>query len=156
MQEHWQQPDIIRLSRTMTESYQQLLKATLAPDLPENGEQLAHALYHAPFALLAHDGSADPRFTYANLTAQTLWELPWERFVGMPSRLSAEPDLREVRAAMLERVTRDGYIDDYSGVRISATGKRFRLGRTIVWNLLSETGERCGQAAIFADWEALR
>ena len=36
-----------------------------------------------------------------------------------PPRLSAEA-LREERQALLDRVTRNGFIDDYSGIRISA------------------------------------
>lgn len=155
MENPWQQREIIALSCRMAESYQQLLGHRLTADLPENGAQLAHLLYHAPFVLLAHDGGDDPRFIYANLSAQQLWEMPWEQFIGLPSRLSAEPDLRDVRAEMLKRVTRDGYIDDYSGVRISATGQRFTLGRTVVWNLLTDNGERCGQAATFSDWSML-
>ena len=44
---------------------------------------------HAPFGLLAHDTSADPRFVYANSTAQGCFGYAWEEFVGLPSRLSA-------------------------------------------------------------------
>ena len=73
----------------------------------------------------------------------------------MPSRLSAEPDLRSERAALMARVTRDGFIDDYSGVRVSATGRRFRIQKATVWNLDDDAGTRHGQAAAFSDWAFL-
>jgi hypothetical protein len=50
-------------------------------------------------------------------------------------------------------VTRQGFIDDYSGVRISKSGRRFRIARATVWNLIATDGCRCGQAAMFSRWE---
>lgn len=50
---------------------------------------------NAPFALLAHDRSEDPRFFYANNTAQACFGYSWQEFIGMPSRLSAEAPNRE-------------------------------------------------------------
>lgn len=151
----WQNESVIELSQTLCQSFQQILDRDL-DNFPADPAALAQALYHAPYAVLAHDGGGDPKFTYANLTAQSLWETPWHDFIGMPSRYSAEPDLREVRSQMLERVRRDGYIDDYSGIRISKSGKRFELGSTIVWNLLNHNGEKCGQAATFNQWSHLK
>lgn len=151
----WQTPEIVNLSHIIVQSFYDRLRSPLLPDLTDlSPEQLAQTLYEAPVVVLAHDGGQDPRFTYANVTAQRLWEMPWDTFIGMPSRLSAEPDLREVRAAMLARVQRDGYIDDYQGIRISSTGQRFELGKTIVWNL-QESAQFCGQAATFSDWTML-
>jgi hypothetical protein len=46
-------------------------------------------------------------------------------------------------------VGRDGFIDDYAGTRISATGRRFRIERAVVWNLIDAAGVRHGQAAMF-------
>jgi MEKHLA domain len=117
----------------------------------------AHArrLYEAPFVVLSHDAGDDPRFTYANLTAQRLFERPWDSLVGLPSRLSAEADEREARAVLLERVRRDGFIDDYTGIRVARSGHRFRIAATTVWNLEDATGRRVGQAAMFSAWVAL-
>ena len=58
----------------------------------------------------------------------------------------------EERARLLDRVTRDGWINDYEGVRISATGKRFRISNAAVWNLTDIRGNALGQAAAFTDW----
>ena len=61
----------------------------------------------------------------------------------------------EVRAALLQRVTAHGYIDDYSGVRIAANGQRFRIRQAVVWNIVDENGVYCGQAASFDQWDDL-
>jgi hypothetical protein len=53
---------------------------------------------------------------------------------------------------LLERVTRDGFIADYSGIRIAASGRRFRIERAVVWNLIDADGTRHGQAATFDCW----
>lgn len=115
----------------------------------------AQALYAAPFVVLSHNGGSDPVFTYANQTAQRLFAMPWDRIVGLPSRYSAEAPAREERQRLLERVGRDGYIDDYEGVRIAATGERFLIRNATVWNLLSADGRVVGQAAAFAAWTPL-
>lgn len=112
----------------------------------------ARALYEAPFVVLAHDTRADPCFTYANLAAQALFEIPWGEFIGMPSRLSAEPVARAEREALLRRVATHGYIDDYCGIRIARSGRRFRIERATVWNLIDPTGDPAGQAAMFGSW----
>ena len=78
-------------------------------------------LWAAPRAVVAHGLEADPVFFYGNRVALQLFETPVASFVRLPSRLSAEPLVREERARLLERVSRAGFIDDYRGVRISAT-----------------------------------
>ncbi len=109
----------------------------------------ARALYHAPFALLSHDSAADTRFTYANLAAQAAFEMPWSEIVGMPSRHSAEPLAQAARERLLQLVATQGYIDDYSGVRIARSGRRFTIQHATVWNLVDTDGAMLGQAACF-------
>ena len=53
------------------------------------------------------------------------------------------------------RAARDGFVDDYRGVRISGTGKRFLIEQAIIWNLVNNEGDRVGQAATFSDWKSL-
>lgn len=145
-------PGAMTLSQVMADSYRQLLGERL---VTATAHEVAHALYNAPFALLAHDGGTDPRFTYANLTAQRLWERDWDEFIGLPSRLSAEPDDRATRASMLAEVARSGFIANYSGVRVSASGARFLISNAQVWNLIDPSGVRVGQAARISTWEHL-
>jgi hypothetical protein len=121
----------------------------------ESATEWALRAYLAPCVLLAHDGTDDPRFVYANRTAQRLFERNWTDLVGLHSRRSAEPDEQAARARLLARVLRDGYCEDYSGIRVAASGRRFCIADASVWNVLDETGQRVGQAAAFSKWTYL-
>ena len=112
-------------------------------------------IYHAPFVLVSHGTETDPVLNYGNQAAQDLWEMSWNELTRTPSRLTAEAPNREERARLLAAVTANGFIDDYSGIRISKTGRRFRIAQATVWNLLDEQGNYCGQAAMFSRWEFL-
>lgn len=109
-------------------------------------------LWRAPRVIVAHGTEADPVFFYGNRQALQAFELDFTAFCRLPSRFSAEPLVREERARLLARVSRDGYIDDYAGVRISSTGRRFRIEQAIVWNLIDAAGVCHGQAATFDRW----
>lgn len=111
----------------------------------------ASYLYHAPFVVLSHDPTPDPRFTYANLAAQARFEMPWQEIVGLPSRLSAEPLVQAERARLLAQVATTGYIDDYCGIRITKSGRRFSIRNATVWNLVDAAGHLHGQAATFTE-----
>ncbi len=126
-----------------------------SPDKLKLELQLAEKIFHAPFALVSHGTEADPVLNYGNAVALALWEMPWAELTRTPSRLTAEAPNREERARLLDAVTRRGFIDDYSGVRISKNGKRFRIAQATVWNLISADGKNCGQAAMFSRWEFL-
>jgi MEKHLA domain-containing protein len=127
-------------------------------EIEENitSEGLAKALFEAPFVVISHGIERDPILNYGNRAALRLWEMSWEQFTRTPSRLTAEPVNQEERATLLARVTKKGFIDDYQGIRISATGKRFRIERAIVWNLIDKDQRYCGQAATFDRWVYLK
>ncbi len=99
----------------------------------------------APFAVLAHNTDEDPRFIYANKTAQQCFEYSWDEFVQLRSRFSAEqpdraerqapvgcgcihrirhrlqrPSHREIRPSILDTRRRD----------LAADGRRGRVTRT--------------------------
>ena len=122
--------------------------------IPRTGQPLddAKALFEAPFVVVSHGTQADPILNYGNRSALALWEMDIETFLATPSRMTAEPLHRDERAGLLARTTRDGYVDDYRGIRISRTGRRFRIDRAIVWNLLDAEGAHVGQAATFSEW----
>lgn len=137
-------------AQLLLESYQRLLGKpllTVKQDL-----SLTEQLYAAEFALLSHNSDVDPVFNYANRQALALFELNEAQLVEMPSRLSAEPVNQAQRQSLLEQVRDKGYISDYSGIRISRTGKRFRIHQAVVWNVLDENGCYQGQAACFSQW----
>ena len=120
-----------------------------------NPEEQARALYQAPFVIVSHGMEVDPILNYGNRVALELWELDWERFTKTPSRLTAEPVNQAERARMLARAREQGFIDDYRGVRISGTGKRFLVEQPIVWNIVGAEGEQLGQAATCSRWTFL-
>jgi len=135
-------------------SYRQLTGRDLIGGHHDSIER-ARLLFEAPFFVASHDRSADPVLTYGNRCALELFEMAWPEFVATPSRFTAEEPNRAERANLLERVHADGYIDDYSGVRISKTGRRFRIHRATVWTLSERDGTPIGQAATFSDWTAI-
>lgn len=122
--------------------------------VPLTGD-IAASLWSIPVAVLAHGTEPDPIFYFGNATALRLFEYDFAAFTRLPSRFSAEPLLRDERARLLERVTRTGFIDDYAGVRISSTGRRFSISSASVWTLTDSEGHPAGQAAAFAEWTAI-
>ena len=109
----------------------------------------------APFAVVSHGTQPDPVFNYGNRLALQLFERDWQTFTSLPSRLSAEPVLQAEREQLLARVEKHGFIEDYSGVRISGNGKSFLISGATVWNLLDENKEPYGQAALIKEWQYL-
>lgn len=123
------------------------------PQLPM--VEQARQLFAAPFVLLSHDTAADPMLNYGNRSGMRLFELSWQELIQTPSRLTAEPVHRDERARLLDTVSRNGFIDDYRGVRISKTGRRFLIEKATVWTVLDERGVPYGQAATFSAWKYL-
>jgi hypothetical protein len=109
----------------------------------------------APFVVLAHDTSADPRFTYANRAAQACFGYGLEEFLALPSRLSADGSQQETRRAVFERVARDGFVTGYSGVRVAKSGRRLRIENATIWRLIDGQGVLHGEAAAFGRWTDL-
>lgn len=150
----WQQADIIRHSLSLMDSFQHWTGKTLCPStMPP--EEIARSLFHAPFALLSHGVEADPVLNYGNQQTLELWEMSWQDLTQMPSRLTAAPSERPARAQLLSQATRQGYIQNYQGIRISQTGRRFRIENAEIWDVLNEQGQQCGQAARFSQWQWL-
>lgn len=121
----------------------------LGKPLVRKGRDPVAALWAAPCAVLAHGTEDDPRFFFANRVALTAFEAELDQLIGMPSRFSAEAPERSERQGLLDRVSADGFIDDYRGIRITSTGRRFEIRSAVVWNLIDEAGGLHGQAATF-------
>ena len=150
----WNRPGQIEHVQMLLDSFARLLGRDLVPRDASPVEQ-ARLLFESAFVVVSHGTEADPVLNYANATALQLWEMDLATFVQTPSRLTAEPMHRDERARLLERTRRDGYVDDYSGIRISQSGRRFRIERAIVWNLVDAAGHLRGQAATFDTWTPL-
>ena len=152
--EPWSDLAVIRWSQLLLNSFRRWLGRDLI-ERKGSPEEQAKALYHAPVVVVSHGMEADPLLNYGNKIALDLWELDWERFSKTPSRLTAEPVNQAERARMLARARGNGFIDDYKGVRISGTGKRFLVEQAIVWNVVDAGGKQQGQAATFSRWTFL-
>jgi len=142
-------------TRLILSNYRRLLGCDLVEVRP--GEDEVQRLFDAPFAVLSALGpfGTDHVFNYANRQALKLFEYTWDELMGKPSSASAEPLHREERRRLLDEVGRHGFIANYSGVRISKTGRRFRIVEATVFNLLENTGAYAGQAATFGTWQNL-
>lgn len=147
----YENPEIITYSKLLAESYWKLKGQSLLP----SGSDLAQRLYEAPFALVSHGTEVDPIFRYANQTAQTLWQMTWDDFIILPSRLSAEQMLQEERDRLLQEAQSKGYIDTYEGIRIASTGHRFKIKDTVLWNVVDSDGVQHGQACVIRHWDFL-
>ncbi|ASB50722.1 MEKHLA domain-containing protein [Alkalitalea saponilacus] len=118
-------------------------------------EQQAKQAFNSDYVLLAHNGTNEPVFNYANQAALSLFEMSWEEFTNMLSKYSAESDQREKREKLLADVAKNGYSKNYSGIRISKTGRRFEIRNAIIWNIYDSENNRIGQAAVFKEYDYL-
>lgn len=150
----WQKPPVVAQTQLIARSLRHWTGRDLLPGL-FNPLGLAKHVFNAPFVLVSHGTEADPVLNYGNAAALQLWEMPWEELTRTPSRFTAEAPDRAERARLLAAVAAKGFIDDYSGIRISKTGRRFRIAEATVWNLINHDGTPAGQAALFSRWEFL-
>lgn len=135
--------------RLLAESYQRLTGKALIDNAAGDLAVLREALWSAPFAIVAHGTEADPVFFYGNEYALRCFEMEFDEFARLPSRLSAEPVNQAAREQALRMVAERGYIDGYSGMRIARSGRRFMITDCTIWNLTDENGGLHGQAAVF-------
>ena len=112
-------------------------------------------LYNASFVIVSHGTENDPVFNFGNKLALDLFELDWKEFILLPSRMSAEETSQQKRKQLIQRVTTDGYFDNYSGVRVSSNGKRFLIEEATIWNIIDANNTYYGQAAMFQKWTYL-
>jgi len=135
----------------LADSYARWTGRTLFPAVP--AADLARAAWTSPIILVSHGTEADPVLNFGNRAALMLWEMSWQEFTRTPSRLTAEAPERDERARLMAQVTAHGFIANYAGVRISRSGRRFRIHSATVWNILDENEQAAGQAATFSDWQ---
>lgn len=145
---------LIRHAGIMRASYR-LWTGNALIDENINHENAPDALFNAPFAVVSHGTQSEPVFNYGNQLALDLFEMDWDTFTSLPSRLSAEAPNQAERSRLLEAVSREGFINNYSGVRIAKSGKRFMISEATIWNLLTPEGVYYGQAALIRQWRPL-
>ena len=150
----WREPAIVEWSQLLLDSFRHWTGRELL-ERTGSAEAQAQALFAAPFVLVSHGTEEDPVLNYGNRIALELWETTWEQFTRTPSRLTAEPVNQADRERMLAQAAARGFIDDYRGVRISNTGRRFQVEDAIVWTVIDAKNKKLGQAATFSRWSFL-
>ncbi|MBD2138570.1 MEKHLA domain-containing protein [Anabaena sp. FACHB-1237] len=149
----YQQISVITQSLTILNSYYHWTGKHLI-DTNGTDKEIAARLFHADFPVLSHTNADDPIFNYGNQMALSLWEIDWDELIKLPSRKSAEPIEQAERDRIIKNCQEQG-ICNYQVVRISTKGQRFFIPDGILWNLLDEHQQLCGQAATFSTWEML-
>lgn len=142
--EPFRRAEIAAYARLLAESFHRLLGRPLCEGDP------AQALWTLPQPLVSHGTGADPVFRYGNAAALALWEMDWDSFTRLPSRRSA-PDSQDVQAdrtRLLQAAMSRGWVDGYEGIRVSASGRRFRIAQTVLWTVSDAAGQPHGQAAL--------
>ena len=152
--EPWKDPEVQAWSQLLLDSFRRWLGRDLIDRGGTSADQ-ARSLFQASFVVVSHGTEDDPVLNYGNQMALDLWEMTWELLCRTPSRMTAEPLNQAERARMLEQAAVQGFIEDYRGVRVSATGRRFLVERATVWNVVDCEGHGWGQAATFRDWKYL-
>lgn len=149
----WLSPEVLEQLAALERGHRRAFGRPLLPEDPGRPARLrGQELFAAAEVVLAHDGAADPRLTYANRAALRLWRRRWTEMVGLPSRLTAEPAERRARAEALDQARLMGGIRSYAGIRIDSEGRRFRIEGARIWSPVDAEGRPCGQAAAFGDW----
>lgn len=147
----WRDNNWIAHTKLLLDSFRHFVGRELI-ERSGDADRDAHILFEASFVVVSHGTQDDPILNYGNQTALMLWEMDIPTLTSMPSRLTAEPMHRDERAQLMTRAARDGFVDDYRGIRISSSGKKFLIEQAIIWNLVDPEGHRSGQAATFSDW----
>lgn len=138
-----------RFFSLLTDSHLKLTGESIVPDDCGTVTDMMDWLYmDAPFGILAQDVSLEPRFVYANRTAQSFFECSWKEIVGMHSRLSAPEANQEARATVMGDVARNGYRAGYRGIRRSLQGRLFWIEDVTIWNIFDGDEKIHGQAAL--------
>ena len=146
-------PEMIRHAEHLEISYRNYMNEPLLPGSSSSLTklQLAESLYNLPNQIVLSHGiqSNDPILNYGNKIALDLFKTTWNEFTTMPSRLTAEPTNQAIRAEFMQNVKTNGYVTNYSGIRIACDQKtRFKIENAIVWNIVIDN-ELIGQAATF-------
>jgi PAS domain-containing protein len=98
--------------------------------------------------LLAQDAQPEPVYFYTNAAASRQFGYSAEEFLRTPARLSAPPDGREHRAAVIREVEERGFMKGYSGIRVTQGGKLFRIRDTELWLVHDAKGTHLGLGAL--------
>lgn len=156
MSKRWDNEFVIEHSQRLLESFAHWTSRSLMPSSSSSSaREQAQQLYNAPFVVVSHGTEDDPIFNYGNAQALALWSLDWDAFTSMASRQPTKGEEQPERAEMLAVAKANGYFEGYVGDRSTGNGRRFRMEDGLIWTVLDEAGNYCGQAATFSQYHFL-
>ncbi len=152
----WQQETVIQRTQLILSSFEHWLGHSLfehfaITDVQTLPLDVSKQLFTADFIVASHGTQSDPIFNYGNQKALDIWELTWEEFIQTPSRKTAETIEQKERDRLLAQTTEKGFCY-FSTIRITKTGKRFKINNGIVWNVIDYQQTYQGQAAVYSDF----
>ena len=152
----WQQEKVILRTQLIVSSFEHWLGCSLFEhfginNVINNPREVSKQLFEADFIVASHGTQPDPIFNYGNQKALDIWELTWDEFIQTPSRKTAEAIEQQERNRLLKETTEKGY-SHFSTIRITNTGKRFKINNGIVWNVFDDVQKYQGQAAVYSDF----
>ncbi len=152
----WQQEKVILRTQLIVSSFEHWLGCSLFEhfginNVINNPREVSKQLFEADFIVASHGTQLDPIFNYGNQKALDIWELTWDEFIQTPSRKTAEAIEQQERNRLLKETTEKGY-SHFSTIRITNTGKRFKINNGIVWNVFDDVQKYQGQAAVYSDF----
>jgi hypothetical protein len=127
----------------------------LVQDAGFSQENLGEQIFNSNLYILSHNGAPDPILNYGNKKVLELWEVSWEELTSMYARNTAKLDDQQAREDMMRKAKEQNYVSNYNGIRISKTGREFRILEGTIWNLFTNNGNPYGQAAWFKKVEFL-
>jgi hypothetical protein len=157
----WYEDEMIEHSKYIVQTYFDLKGIELVPLslFDRDPEAAAKELFYMPDrVVLSHGIQCDddgPILNYGNSAALRLWKGTWEQLTSLPSKYTADADVRRNREEDMKKVTKYGYLDNYDGVRIAFDKTKFRISNVTIWNMNIDNNRRIGQAATFSRWEYL-
>jgi hypothetical protein len=118
-------------------------------------DNLGAQVFDADFYLLSHNCDRDPILNYGNQRVLDLWEISWSELTQMYSHETAKSSDRASRSAVMQQVAVHNYVSGYDGIRVSKTGREFRILDVTIWNLFTSDRQPSGQAAWFKSYESI-
>ena len=152
----WQQETVIQRTQLILSSFEHCLGCSLfehfgITDVKIDLREVSKQLFEAEFIVASDGTQVDPILNYGNQKALDVWELTWDEFMQTPSRKTAETIEQKERDRLLAETTEKGFCY-FSTIRITKTGKRFKINNGIVWKVINKEQVYQGKAACFSDF----
>jgi hypothetical protein len=129
-------PDVPHHLKILDDSLRRLTKKGLAERMGIVRSESIYSDIHLNdrFVVISHGTEKDPIYNYGNSACLAAFARTWDELCKIPSadsvvRRSVDENLR---VELMLRVTRDGYVEGASGIRVTGDGRFLRLVDAVV------------------------